>query len=69
MNLAQFLQRRYAEYKTPIEKLNRLTECLDRPNIYMKRDDLLGLTLGGNKTSYWLKRKVLLWTLFILVRL
>ena len=35
---------------TPIEKLNHLTEDLNGPNIYMKRDDLLGLTAGGNKT-------------------
>jgi len=36
--------------KTPIEKLEHLTEELNGPNIYMKRDDLLGLTAGGNKT-------------------
>lgn len=50
MNLAQFPRRRYTEGKTPLEKLSRLTEHLGGPNIYMKRDDLLGLTLGGNKT-------------------
>ena len=50
MNLAQFPRRRYTEGKTPLEKLSRLTEYLGGPNIYMKRDDLLGLTLGGNKT-------------------
>ncbi|MGI6226799.1 MAG: D-cysteine desulfhydrase [Peptococcales bacterium] len=50
MNLAQFPRRRYTEYKTPLEKLSRLSEYLGGPNIYMKRDDLLGLTLGGNKT-------------------
>ncbi|MFZ5942914.1 MAG: D-cysteine desulfhydrase [Bacillota bacterium] len=50
MNLAQFPRRRYTEGKTPLEKLSRLSEQLGGPNIYMKRDDLLGLTLGGNKT-------------------
>ncbi|MFZ7101239.1 MAG: D-cysteine desulfhydrase [Peptococcaceae bacterium] len=50
MNLAQFPRRRYTEGKTPLERLSRLTEYLDGPDIYMKRDDLLGLTLGGNKT-------------------
>ncbi|KJS87744.1 MAG: cytochrome C biogenesis protein CcmE [Peptococcaceae bacterium BICA1-8] len=50
MNLAQFPRRRYTEGKTPLERLSRLTEYLGGPNIYMKRDDLLGLTLGGNKT-------------------
>jgi len=50
MNLAKFPRRRYTEGKTPLEKLSRLSEQLDGPNIYMKRDDLLGLTSGGNKT-------------------
>ena len=35
---------------TPIEKLERLSALLNGPNIYIKRDDLLGLAGGGNKT-------------------
>ena len=50
MNLAKFPRRRYTEGKTPIEKLSRLSKELGGPNIYMKRDDLLGLAGGGNKT-------------------
>jgi D-cysteine desulfhydrase len=50
MNLASFPRRRYTQGKTPLEKLSRLTQKLDGPNIYMKRDDLLGLAGGGNKT-------------------
>ena len=50
MNLAQFPRRRYTEGRTPIEKLSRLTAELAGPTIYMKRDDLLGLAGGGNKT-------------------
>ena len=50
MNLAQFPRRRYTEGKTPLEKLENLTRLLDGPNIYIKRDDLLGLAAGGNKT-------------------
>lgn len=50
MNLAQFPRRRYTEYKTPLERLPRLTDFLGGPNIYIKRDDLLGLAAGGNKT-------------------
>lgn len=50
MNLAQFPRRRYTEGKTPLEKLDNLTRLLDGPNIYIKRDDLLGLAAGGNKT-------------------
>ena len=50
MNLAKFPRRRYTEGKTPIEKLSRLSKELGGPAIYMKRDDLLGLAGGGNKT-------------------
>jgi D-cysteine desulfhydrase len=50
MNLAQFPRRRYTEGQTPIEKLARLSDALGGPTLYMKRDDLLGLAGGGNKT-------------------
>ena len=50
MNLAQFPRRRYTEGFTPLEFLPRLTEALGGPNIWIKRDDLLGLAAGGNKT-------------------
>jgi len=50
MNLAQFPRRRYTEGQTPLEYLPRLTRELDGPNIWIKRDDLLGLAGGGNKT-------------------
>jgi D-cysteine desulfhydrase len=50
MNLAQFPRRRYTPGKTPIEKLSRLSNMLGGPTIYIKRDDLLGLAGGGNKT-------------------
>jgi D-cysteine desulfhydrase family pyridoxal phosphate-dependent enzyme len=35
---------------TPIQKLERLSEELGGPEIYMKRDDLTGLAFGGNKS-------------------
>ena len=50
MNLANFPRRRYTPNRTPIEKLSRLSAELNGPIIYMKRDDLLGLAGGGNKT-------------------
>ena len=50
MNLAKFPRRRYTEGRTPIEKLSRLSAELAGPTVYMKRDDLLGLAGGGNKT-------------------
>jgi D-cysteine desulfhydrase len=50
MNLAKFPRRRYTEGQTPIEKLCKLSTELDGPAIFMKRDDLLGLAGGGNKT-------------------
>jgi D-cysteine desulfhydrase len=50
MDLSRFPRRRYTEGQTPIEKLSRFSKQLDGPTIYMKRDDLLGLAAGGNKT-------------------
>ncbi|MCA9835784.1 MAG: D-cysteine desulfhydrase [Trueperaceae bacterium] len=50
MNLARFPRRRYTQGYTPIEKLEHLSKYLGGPCIYIKRDDLLGLTAGGNKT-------------------
>jgi len=50
MNLSRFPRRRYTPGPTPIEFLPRLTAKLGGPNIYIKRDDLLGLAGGGNKT-------------------
>lgn len=51
MNLAQFPRKRYTYGNTPIEYLPHFSKALgDVVNIYIKRDDLLGLTAGGNKT-------------------
>ncbi|MCL2702536.1 MAG: D-cysteine desulfhydrase [Defluviitaleaceae bacterium] len=50
MNLSKFPRRRYTAGITPIEKLERLSETLGGPDVYIKRDDLLGLAAGGNKT-------------------
>ena len=50
MNLAKFPRRRYTIGPTPLEFLPRFTEAVGGPQIYIKRDDLLGLTSGGNKT-------------------
>ncbi len=50
MNLARFPRRRYTEGDTPIEFMKNLTKKLGGSNLYIKRDDLLGLAAGGNKT-------------------
>ncbi|GGK30049.1 D-cysteine desulfhydrase [Deinococcus malanensis] len=50
MHLARFPRRQYTAHPTPIEKLERLSAFLGGPDIYVKRDDLTGLTGGGNKT-------------------
>jgi len=38
-----------ANLPTPIEKLDRLTQKWGGPDIYVKRDDLTGIALSGNK--------------------
>jgi len=52
MNLAKFPRRIYTPYDTPIQPLDKLTAVLggNGPRIWMKRDDMLGLAMGGNKT-------------------
>jgi D-cysteine desulfhydrase len=50
MDLSRFPRRRYTPFATPIEFLPNLTRELKGPNIYIKRDDMLGLFPGGNKT-------------------
>ena len=50
MDLSRFPRRRYTPFATPIEFLPHLTRELGGPEIYIKRDDMLGLFPGGNKT-------------------
>ncbi len=51
MNLAKFPRRIYTPYKTPIEALPSLSKVLGgKVNLFIKRDDMLGLAAGGNKT-------------------
>ncbi|WP_427008537.1 D-cysteine desulfhydrase [Pseudarthrobacter sp. H2] len=50
MNLAKIARRRYTVGNTPLEFLPNLTKHLGGPRIHIKRDDLLGLSSGGNKT-------------------
>lgn len=52
MDLSRFPRRRYTEGATPLHPLPRLGAALgpDAPEIWIKRDDLLGLSPGGNKT-------------------
>ena len=50
MNLTRFPRRLYTASPTPIEPAPRLTKALGGPEIWIKRDDLLGLAAGGNKT-------------------
>ena len=37
-------------FPTPLEKLSRLSEQLQGPTLWIKRDDQTGLACGGNKT-------------------
>ncbi len=57
MDLSRFPRRRYSVGPTPLEFLPRFTQALAAltpggrgPNIWIKRDDMLGLFPGGNKT-------------------
>ncbi len=57
MDLSRFPRRRYSEGATPLEFMPHFTEALrascpsgQGPRVWIKRDDMLGLTPGGNKT-------------------
>jgi D-cysteine desulfhydrase len=50
MQLARFPRRRYTPGFTPLEPAPNLSAALGGPEIWFKRDDLLGLAAGGNKT-------------------
>jgi D-cysteine desulfhydrase len=49
MNLTRFPRRRYADGPTPLQPMPRLSRMLGGPELYIKRDDLLGFAAGGNK--------------------
>lgn len=51
MDLTKFPRRKYTPYETPIEPMPRLSATVGQDvNLWIKRDDMLGLTGGGNKT-------------------
>ncbi len=57
MDLSRFPRRRYTANATPLEFMPRFTQALAAscpagrgPKIWIKRDDMLGLFPGGNKT-------------------
>ena len=57
MDLSRFPRRRYTAFATPLEFLPNFTQALaascpggQGPRIWIKRDDMLGLFPGGNKT-------------------
>ncbi|TFZ00644.1 D-cysteine desulfhydrase [Ramlibacter henchirensis] len=57
MDLSRFPRRRYTPFATPVEFLPRFSAALAQscpggqgPRVWIKRDDMLGLFPGGNKT-------------------
>lgn len=50
MDLSRFPRRRYTAGATPLEYLPAFSRALGGPRVWIKRDDLLGLAPGGNKT-------------------
>lgn len=48
--LAAFPRVRLGHLPTPLEPMDRLSEALGGPRLWVKRDDCTGLSSGGNKT-------------------
>ena len=47
-DLSAFPRLELGTFPTPVQRLNNISDLL-RTNVYVKRDDLTGLGLGGNK--------------------
>lgn len=50
MEIKKLFRTKLGFFPTPLVELKRLSGYLNGPQIYIKRDDLTGLALGGNKT-------------------
>ncbi|MCP4188496.1 MAG: D-cysteine desulfhydrase [Gammaproteobacteria bacterium] len=50
MHLSRYPRLHFAHLPTPLEPMQRLSEHLGGPNLWIKRDDCTGLSSGGNKT-------------------
>ena len=50
MHLSRFPRVRFCHGPTPLEPMDNLTQLLDGPRLFVKRDDCTGLATGGNKT-------------------
>ena len=50
ITLAKFPRVKLGHLPTPLEPMDRLSEKLGGPRIWVKRDDCTGLSSGGNKT-------------------
>jgi len=50
LTLAKFPKVRLGHLPTPLEPMDRLSEILGGPRLWVKRDDCTGLSSGGNKT-------------------
>lgn len=48
--LANFPRVSLGHFPTPLEPMDRLSEVLGGPRLWVKRDDCTGLSTGGNKT-------------------
>jgi len=49
-HLATFPRVRLGQFPTPLEPMPNLTRALGGPTLWVKRDDVVGPALGGNKT-------------------
>jgi len=49
MSIVQLPRVALGQFPTPLHELSHLSETLGGPQIFVKRDDLTGLALGGNK--------------------
>lgn len=50
MQIAKYPREKLGAFPTPLQEMPYLTKALDGPRLLVKRDDMTGLAMGGNKT-------------------
>jgi len=50
MQIAKYPRVKLGNFPTPLQEMPRLTKALGGPRLLVKRDDMTGLAMGGNKT-------------------
>ncbi len=51
MQIARYPREKLGSFPTPLQEMPYLTKALGGPRLLVKRDDMTGLAMGGNKNG------------------